>query len=348
LSVAATDVVALAIEHTKAQLFRSFRFSQWWRLALVGFLAGELGSSSSFNFNIPTNTRHEQSHFLGAAWPPSLHHPGAQTVAFVGVCLALALVLVVVSVYIGSVMRFILFDSVIAKECHIRRGWRRRRSEGASLFRWQISYLAISLVATFLVIGAPVAYAWAHGWFSHARDHVARLVLGGIALLLVFFVLFAVITVISVLTKDFVVPQMALEGLTAVEGWRRLLNWMRAEKGHFAGYVGLKIVLDLAAVFLVAIVQILALLVMLIPAGAIALVIYYEAKAAAWTWNPPAIALAVILGAIALLLIFSTLVLIATPVAVFFPAYSIYFFAPRYPLLAALLRPQPPSPAGSG
>jgi hypothetical protein len=26
-------------------------------------------------------------------------------------------------IYIGSVMRFILFDSVIARECHIRAGW---------------------------------------------------------------------------------------------------------------------------------------------------------------------------------------------------------------------------------
>jgi hypothetical protein len=34
--------------------------------------------------------------------------------------------------------------------------------------------------------------------------------------------------------------------------------------------------------------------------------------------------------------------LISVPVIVFFPAYSIYFFAQRYPPLASLLWPQPP------
>jgi len=33
---------------------------------------------------------------------------------------------------------------------------------------------------------------------------------------------------------------------------------------------------------------------------------------------------------------------------VFFPAYSIYFFAQRYPPLASLLWPQSPAPAATG
>jgi hypothetical protein len=36
--------------------------------------------------------------------------------------------------------------------------------------------------------------------------------------------------------------------------------------------------------------------------------------------------------------------LISVPVIVFFPAYSIYFFAARYPLLAKLVYPSPPAP----
>jgi hypothetical protein len=36
--------------------------------------------------------------------------------------------------------------------------------------------------------------------------------------------------------------------------------------------------------------------------------------------------------------------LISVPVIVFFPAYSIYFFAARYPRLSAVLYPPPPAP----
>ena len=69
------------------------------------------------------------------------------------------------------------------------------------------------------------------GWFTAPREHVLALVLGGI---LVFFrddVLFLVVAaVVHVLTKDFVVPQMALEDIGAVEGWRRLWPMIQASK----------------------------------------------------------------------------------------------------------------------
>jgi hypothetical protein len=44
------------------------------------------------------------------------------------------------------------------------------------------------------------------------------------------------------------------------------------------------------------------------------------------------------------LAIFLTLTsLISVPAIVFFPAYSIYFFAARYPALSAVLYPAPPA-----
>ncbi len=46
-------------------------------------------------------------------------------------------------------------------------------------------------------------------------------------MLLLFFV---ATVVILVLTKDFVVPQMALEDIDAMEGWRRLWPMMQAPK----------------------------------------------------------------------------------------------------------------------
>lgn len=347
MPVAAADVVRLAFEHTKAQLFRPFRYSQWWRLAVVGVLAGELNSGSNFHSSIPSNTSNKQSQFFGGTWPPSLHNLDGRTAALVGILVVLGLALLVVFVYINSVMRFILFDSVIAKECHIRQGWRRRRSEGRLFFHWQIAFLVVSIAAILIVGGTPVLYAWAQGWFAHARAHIVGLVVGGIALLFVFFILVVIMGVVNVLTKDFVVPQMALEGLTAVEGWQRLVSWMKAEKGGYAAYVGIKIALGLAALIVFAIIQIVALLLMLIPVGGIAFAIYLGAKSAGLAWNSATIAVAIVSGGIAVLAVFFVLLLLSTPVAVFFPAYSIYFFAPRYAPLAAAMWPQAP-PAATG
>ena len=67
------------------------------------------------------------------------------------------------------------------------------------------------------------------------------------------------------MTKDFVVPQMALEGIGAMEGWRRLWPMIQAEKGGYAGYVGMKIVLAIGAGIVIGIVSVILALVVAIP-----------------------------------------------------------------------------------
>jgi hypothetical protein len=350
LPISAPDAINPAFRHAKEQLFRPFRFGQWARLALVGLLAGELGSGGSCRLNYPMNTHHvdTQQTFLAGSWPAQLAN---HTALFTGLVLALiviGIVLAVLFTYIGSVMRFILFDSIIARECHIRAGWARRKVPGLRLFWWQIVFMLVSFAVLLIVIGVPVACAWASGWFAHARDHVLELVLSGITLLLVFFVLVACMAVIRVMTKDFVVPQMALEDIGAVEGWRRLWSLLKSEKAGYAGYIGMKFVLAIGAGIAVAIVALIVLGVVFIPFGGAGVIAVLAAKAAGWTWNFYTIALAVVLGCIAFAIFFCLLSLISVPVIVFFPAYSIYFFAQRYPPLASLLWPQPPAPAAPG
>jgi hypothetical protein len=141
---------------------------------------------------------------------------------------------------------------------------------------------------------------------------------------------------------------MALEDISAIDGWRRLWLWLKADKGGYAGYVGMKIVLAIGASIAVIIVDLIALFVLLIPVGGIGIVAVLAGKAAGWTWNLYTITLAVVLGCIVLVILLFVFSLISVPVIVFFPAYSIYFFAQRYPPLASLLWPQPPAPVPSG
>src|SRR5690349_12622250 len=56
LPISAPDVIEPAFRHAKEQLLRPFRFGQWTRLAFVGLLAGEMGSSGGCNFRYPLNT----------------------------------------------------------------------------------------------------------------------------------------------------------------------------------------------------------------------------------------------------------------------------------------------------
>ena len=339
----AVDAITPALEHTKKQLFQPFRFGQWARLALVGLLAGELGSSGGCNSNSFNINQHGGTgrHFVEPAF--SGIDPALLAV-LIAVLVVAALVLVIVLMYLSSVMRFILFDSVMAKECHIREGWGRRQGPGVRFFLWKLAYLLVTLAGLVVLVGIPAGFAFAMGWLKEPKEHVIPLVLGGILVFFALMIFFLVLAVVFVLTKDFVVPQMALEDIGVMEGWRRLWRMIEAEKGGYAGYIGMKIVMAIAAGIVVGIATLVLGLILAIPTVAFSIIAVITGKTAGLTWNAYTITLAVVVGCVLLAIFLYVIALISVPVIVFFPAYSIYFFAARYPALSAVLYPAPPAP----
>jgi hypothetical protein len=342
LPISPVDAINPAFHHTKQQLLKPFRFGQWARLAIVGLLAGEIssGGGCSFSWPAPQHTK-PAGRVINTAFPfPLAHHPGwsAGTVVFL-VFAAMALFLLFL--YISSVMRFILFDSVVAKECHIRKGWARHRGHGFQLFGWQLLLALASFAGVALVIGIPLAGIWTLGWFNHPREHLLPLVLSGILFFMLLIIFMLVLALIQVMTKDFIVPQMALENLSVMEGWRRLWAWSKAEKGGYAGYIGMKVVLAIGAGVLLAIVAVIVLIAFLIPIASLGVIAGLSGTIAGLTWNFFTIILAVFAGLIVFVISMFAVAFISVPAVVFFPAYSIYFLAPRYAPLAALLWPQP-------
>jgi len=110
----------------------------------------------------------------------------------------------------------------------------------------------------------------------------------------------------------------------------------------------MKIVLTIAATIAEGIATLIVALALLIPIGFVALVAVLGARAIGIAWNVFTISLAIVAGCIVLAAIIFGVLLISVPVIVFFPAYSIYFFATRYPALSTVLYPPaaPPEPAG--
>jgi hypothetical protein len=340
LPISAVDTITLAFQHTKRQL-QPFRFWQWTRLAFVGLLAGE---TSSGGFNIPTNFNFPQNRgghsrqLLGAGLgsiDPTLYAGLIAVLAVAGLVFWLLLM------YVSSVMRFILFDSVLAKKCHIRAGWSRRQSAGWKYFLWQLAFMFVTLAGMVILVGIPAGIAFALGWLRAPRDHVLGFVLGGVVLLFVMMIFFVALALIHVLTKDFVVPQMALEDIGVIEGWRRLWPMLQSEQGGYAVYVLMKVVLAIGAGIVIGLVSVIVALVVAIPTVGLGLVAVLTGKSAGLTWNALTITVAVVVGCVLLVAFMYLLALIAVPAIVFFPAYSIYFFAPRYRALSLALYPPP-------
>jgi hypothetical protein len=340
--VSAVDCVQPALQHTRDQLFRPFRFGQWSRLALVGFLAAELHTSgcnfNSFNFPAPQPRRGQE--FVSTPFPHIDPAHLAQLAGLIVAVVALAIVLFFVFLYLNSVFRFILFDSVIKKHCSISAGWSRWHRAGRRYFVWQLVFLISELVVLGVLIGVPLACAGLLGWFRNMEQHIARTVLGVILLIGLFLIFLLLVAAVHLLAKDFLVPIMALDDVDFADGWSRLLALIRPEPGRYAIYLLLKIVLALAAAVLFGILALIPILALVLPA---ALAVFAGYKAGLG-WNVATVSLAIICGTMLLSLLLYLVALVSVPATIFFPAFSIYFFASRYPKLDALLNPAPPIP----
>ena len=353
MPVSAVDCVQPALQHAREQLFTRFRWGQWSRLALVGILAAELhvGGCGFGNFggNLPHIPQKGRNGFMQSSlpygWPPfNPAHISEHIGQFVGLILIGIFALVVLAfvfLYIVSVFRFILFDSVLQRECSIGEGWQKWRRAGGRFFLWQIVFQISVWLFLLLLVGLPLALAFAAGWTTDLRQHLGRLIVGVILLVGMIVVFVLVAGVVQVLAKDFLVPIMALEDFDFADAWRRLLAIIGPEKGRFAVYLLLKLVLSIAAGILFSIIAIIPGLFVFVPAA----VAVIAGHAAGLGWNVTTISLAIISGTLLLLLFIYLIALVCVPATVFFPAYAMYFFASRYPNLDALLHPAPAPPA---
>jgi hypothetical protein len=348
--LSAVDSVQPALQHTREQLFTRFRWGQWSRLALVGILAAELhvGGCSFGN--------------MGGKWPRIPHKNGSGLLPsssipagfprlipghisdhigqFLGlIVLAIFAVMVIsfVFLYINSVFRFILFESVLRRECSISEGWHKWRRAGGRFFLWQIVFQISALLFLAVLVGIPLALALASGWTNNLQDHIGRVVVGAILFLGLMLVFVLSAAAVQVLARDFLVPVMALENLDFADGWNRLLAIIRPEKGRFVVYLLLKLVLAIAAGILFSIITIIPALVIFVPA-VIAVIGGHEAGLG---WNVTTTSLAIIFGSLLLLLLVYVVALVCVPGTVFFPAYAMHFLASRYPQLDVLLNPPP-------
>ena len=353
MPLSAVDCVQPALQHAREQLFTRFRFGQWSRLALVGILAAELHvggcnfrNSGSIWPRIPHQRHNEFLQSRLPDWLLPLNHAHifehiAQFIGLIVVGIFAAIVLWFVFLYINSVFRFILFDSVLRRQCSIGGGWGRWRRAGGRFLLWQIVFQIAAWLFLLVLVGVPLALALAAGWATDLRQHIGRLIVGAIlfAGLLVVFVLAA--AVVQVLAKDFLVPIMALEDLDFADGWHRLLAMIGPETGRYAVYLLLKLVLSIAAAILFTIIAIVPTLFVVLPA----VVVVLAARAAGMGWNVTTVSLAIIFGTLLLLLLIYLIALVSVPATVFFPAYALHFLAARYPNLDALLHPAPAPPA---
>jgi len=344
--LSAINSMSPAFEQVKRQLFVPFRFRHWLRLATVCLVTGDFAGGGGWgggNFNVPPPRQRRAAELFSLASPAWEQIRPYLLWILLGVALLFGLV--ILWLYAASVYRFILFDSVLYNRCELRQGWRRWQEQGSSYFLFILA-LGFGLPAILLLlIGGPIVLAWRAGIFRQPGQHLVLLIVGGFVLILVFFVVLMAGALVGLFAKDFAVPLMAMDGLGMMDAWRRMSPMLAAEKGAFAGYVLMKIVLAVGSAILFGILSLFAILAVCIPVGLAGVVIFLVARAAGATWNLTTISAVVILGGVVVGALFYVIAFVSTPAMVFFQSYSLHFFGSRYAKLGdALFGPTPPEP----
>src|SRR5262249_32772648 len=166
--------------------------------------------------------------------------------------------------YISSVSRFVLFESVLRRNCELSESWGRWQGQGLRYFGFQLALSIVGMgVAAILFI--PLLLPVVAALLKNHQTHGPGLLIALLPMILVFTVFGLLMALIGVLTKDFVIPLMAVDRVGVIEGWRRLLGMMKSEKSSYAGYVGMKIVLAIGASVVFGIVAAVVAAIALIP-----------------------------------------------------------------------------------
>ena len=356
----AVECISPAFARTKQLLFKPFRFGFWARLAVVALITGEAGSCGSGGGRLPNlNQNRDGDNHLGNLWLThwSGYWHGAghlfsesgweQIQPYIGwimVGAALLLALLFLWIYSDCVYRFILLNAVVTGQCRLREGWRRWREAGRRYMLWVVAYGLAAFALVVVVAGVPVLLAYRAGWFVKPEDHLGSLIGGGILLVLAVIGLVAVLAIIDMLGRDFLVPIMAFEEVGAVDGWRRLLAMMHGEKLAYGFYVLMKIALAMGGAIIFTVVNLVVILILLIPLALLGVMGYLIGRSAGVGWDN--ISVILLLAAFALLVFAGLLYVVGfvyAPGLVFFQSYTLEFFAPRYePLGSKLLPTSPP------
>jgi hypothetical protein len=340
----AFDAISLAFQHTRQQLW-PFRWSQWWRLALLGVATGEIGGGGGVGRPPSLPSSNDIPDF--STWPSDL----TWFQDHVALIITAALVIVVIAglllllwTYISSICRFVLIDAIVSTRCDgIRAGWAKWRNVGRQYFVWQLLLqLVVTIVAAVPVLVVLIV-AWRAGWFDPERPNTAAILASLLTIVGTLIVVGVTATVVYVLGKDFVAPIMAVDRQGWRDAWRQTIALMRAEPGGFAAYIGVKIVMTIV----VGIVLALAALVVLVPLVLVGIAIVVSIGGFDALQHRDTLVLAIAAGGVVLVIFAIIMAGVCVPLTIFFPAYGLHFLAPRYPALAAWLGSAPNTSGGA-
>jgi hypothetical protein len=332
--LSATDAISPAWQHTRRLLLGPRDPRLFFKIAAVAFFAEML--NSSFSGSPPFHSGHG-----GGASPGVL----AAIIGVVLVCAIVGLLIGLVFFYLSSRLQFTIFHIVLRSKTTVAPIWNRY---GAATWRWMglkiLVFLAAFACLVPVLIPGVLYFISAVSQQSHGdNSHIVSFIFTVFCFIAIILLFVLVLSVVTILLRDFGLPSMALEGTPLRETVRRVIALTRAEPGQVALYLLLRFCLTTAGALVAEVTIVVLALIVGAPLGGIGFGLWKELHQSGGAAFAGMIGGWVILAIMLLTVLAIGIISLFGYLFTFLQAYAIFFLSGRYPLMGQLLT-EPPAP----
>lgn len=229
----AVDAVDDAFDATK-RLLTPLDARQWLKLTLVVFFLGGTGGTGGPSASFSSSSGGSSNTLADV--PPFVSPE--ELVPVVLAVAAVAFVVGLLYLFVGSLMEFVFVESLRRRRVRIRRDADQHFERGVQLFGFRV---ALGLLVAVPAVGVVLAVLSAAGSGPFRVSLLTLAVLGPLLVFLAFFV-----ALVDGFTTNFVVPTMIQRNAGVLAGWRTFWPTLTGQWRQFVVYVFVRLVLSLA------------------------------------------------------------------------------------------------------
>ena len=338
----AADAISPAINRTREFLFAPpFRWTTFLKLCLVAAITEGIGSNLQSN----SNKSHTQS---GSPGNMTFHFSPEMIAAAVAISLLLIFLGLVIA-YLITRLRFAYFHCLVTNTRLIRPGWEMYRPQANRFFQMNIVVGLCFLLMVGLMVSPfiPGFVRFFRELQATGRPDVGLMLSLGLPLIPIFLLIVLVAILLDIVLRDWMMPHYALDDATAGEAWAAVWEHVTDEKGSFAAYILLRIVLPIIAVMALFMILLIPGLVLLGSVAAAEYAIHTAFASASGAVSAIGILIEVFIGAVAVGFAILIGISIGGPISTGVREYALMFYGSRYQKLGErMFPPAPPMQPG--
>jgi len=245
--VSVLEPIGAAFEKTKQILFQPFDLTKWFTLGFCAWLAmlGDKGGGGggNFNFQSPGSSGNFQQQFHAAKQEIINNLP---IIIAIGISvMIIVLVLSFLFMWLRSRGQFMFLHGVARNVAEVVDPWHRYARQGNSLFLFRIILWLFGVIVGLAMV-IPLIFIFIAFAETEFKIFAASGIIGVIFLVPGLVCFGIVMSVINVVTKDFVVPIMYLQDCRVTDGWRGFWQLARVNKMNFFLFLLVLLVLNIA------------------------------------------------------------------------------------------------------